>query len=543
MPNFWVEVGNNVRVSYSKTVVEARSESILVASTKDPRVMVGASKKFTSLDRYEFSLICYFTSNAGETWGESAPLPLPPNTDGVSDPALCFDPLTEEFVLVGLPFFGEPTTGLLEYRSKDGAAWRLVGWIHEGDDDKQSLDCDQSASSQYRGTKYLAWDGEGGLCFARQLPGRTDWTGIQGKPAGAAIPGNEKSFSPEIAITEDGVLTICWLDEGGGTLYGVRSTNGGDTFTGPFPIATGIKPLENNTSTSAGNTFPGATFRVYTIPTICPSRNGLVAAWADMREGHSRIYTRRSADGLNWDGPDTGTPLPTNAPAGVQDFHPQLSVDDEGRIACAFYRFGDLMPAPHLPKHRKPGIDVMIAATSDGGATWPAIASVTTSPWDPAINAPHRIEGKPLTFLGEYFGLAASPLGFFPFWTDTRTGSQEIFTARAQIVYQREISIDRSPWKEAIIGAVDAPIVIIILKDGRVIIKPPSPPPPGFDPQPIEHGPVQQEIAESLRGLAKAEQRLEAALLVAQRDAYAATPTPLKAAIARPRLLGQETDD
>jgi hypothetical protein len=55
---------------------------------------------------------------------------------------------------------------------------------------------------------------------------------------------------------------------------------------------------------------------------------------------------------------------------------------------------------------------------------------VSNVPWDPAIDAPLS-HGSPLTtFIGEYFGLGSSSRGFFPFWTDTRTGIQEIFSGR-----------------------------------------------------------------------------------------------------------------
>ena len=51
-----------------------------------------------------------------------------------------------------------------------------------------------------------------------------------------------------------------------------------------------------------------------------------------------------------------------------------------------------------------------------------------------------------LTFIGDYFGIDASRLGFYPFWTDTRTGVQEIFCSRLSPnpadVYVRDSSTD-----------------------------------------------------------------------------------------------------
>jgi hypothetical protein len=73
----------------------------------------------------------------------------------------------------------------------------------------------------------------------------------------------------------------------------------------------------------------------------------------------------------------------------------------------------------------------VIAVFSDNSARgFPSIrTTVTDQAWDPSVDAPFS-EGTPqTTFIGDYFGFAASELGFFPFWTDTRTGIQEIFTA------------------------------------------------------------------------------------------------------------------
>ncbi len=59
------------------------------------------------------------------------------------------------------------------------------------------------------------------------------------------------------------------------------------------------------------------------------------------------------------------------------------------------------------------------------------MTTVTDQPWDPSIDAPFADANPNVTFIGDYFGLAASAqFGWFPFWTDTRTGIQEIWTAR-----------------------------------------------------------------------------------------------------------------
>ena len=73
---------------------------------------------------------------------------------------------------------------------------------------------------------------------------------------------------------------------------------------------------------------------------------------------------------------------------------------------------------------------MILAISTDDGKTFSNRVTVTDIAWDPAQNAPWSHGNKDITFIGDYFGFDASRLGFFPLWTDTGTGIQEIFTAR-----------------------------------------------------------------------------------------------------------------
>ena len=98
----------------------------------------------------------------------------------------------------------------------------------------------------------------------------------------------------------------------------------------------------------------------------------------------------------------------------------------DGSVGCAFYEFGPKGNPPSGPSLT----DVVVVATTGAGTPFSRRATVTDHPWDPTVDAPLSHGDPSVTFIGDYFGLAASSLGFFPFWTDTRTGIQEIFTAR-----------------------------------------------------------------------------------------------------------------
>jgi hypothetical protein len=110
---------------------------------------------------------------------------------------------------------------------------------------------------------------------------------------------------------------------------------------------------------------------------------------------------------------------------------PQLISTPSGEIGCAFYELG---PKSSISgsgiANIRPLIDVIVAFSVNNGQSFSERVTVTDYPWDPAVDAPFSHGDPNVTFIGDYFGLDASRLGFFPLWTDTRTGIQEIFTAR-----------------------------------------------------------------------------------------------------------------
>ncbi|MBF6571330.1 MAG: exo-alpha-sialidase [Candidatus Binataceae bacterium] len=440
----------NRRVTCDASPSNDRAESALAANPLDSYNMVGASKRFINPATYTFSLAAYATFDGGQSWTEAAALTLPPGAIGTSDPAVAWDDAGNAY-LVALPFgAGLAIIGICVYKSTDGGrSWGPPLLIHSSSgDDKQWADGDGSATSPYKGNVYAAWDNGSSLAFARTTDHGSTWKGIKiagvDQPAGTALPGIGDSFSPEIAIAHDGTVYITWI--AGLEIKFVKSTNGGDSFTAAAVVVSGITTL--NSSLPAPHGFPnlpGGTFRVDTFSTCCTGLgNNVAVAWADYREGVSRIYYRHSINGgSSWVGVGSGQPLLTGAaasPAGKHDFHPQLMNTPSGEIGCTFYEFG---PAGggEFPLRL---IDVILAVSTNNGSSFPNRVTVTESPWDPTVDAPTDEYGN--TFIGDYFGLAASPLGFFPFWTDTRTGVQEIFTTRISVhpadLYIRDSSSD-----------------------------------------------------------------------------------------------------
>jgi hypothetical protein len=445
----------NHRATCDSSPNNARSESALAINPLDPYNIVGSAKRFSNPAIYGFTLAAHASFDGGQSWTEAPPLALLAGWAGSSDPAVAWDNAGNAYLLA-LPFgpgtatdFTGNTVGIAVYKSTDGGrSWGLPNLIHSsGGDDKQWITGDTSPTSPHYGNVYAAWDDGATLRFARTTDHGASWIGTGASAAGSALASD--SFSPEISVAPNGAVYIVWLNgQSGSQIKYVKSTDGGNSFSAPQVAATGITSLRGHLPETAGwPHFPNATFRVLTLATGCTGTgNNVVFAWADFREGISRIYYRRSGNGgTTWQGPTSGQPLLTGAVAsapGMQDFHPQLIATPDGEIGCAFYEFGPTGGGEFPPNL----INVILAVSTNSGTSFPNRVTVTEHAWDPTIDAPF-VHGNPaVTFIGEYFGLDASRLGFFLLWTDTRTGVQELFSARVAVrpadVYIRDSGSD-----------------------------------------------------------------------------------------------------
>jgi hypothetical protein len=428
----------NRRVTCDPSPSNDRSESDIAVNPLDPYNMVASSKRFTDPAIYAFSLAAYATFDGGQSWVESPPLALQPGWAGTSDPAVAWDDAGNAY-LVALPF-GPGTTptdyvgsnlGIAVYKSSDGGrTWGAPNFIYQAWSDKQDAAGDINSSSPYYGNVYAAWDSHSGLAFARTTDHGATWKGVGAQPVGAPLASS--AFAPDLSVAADGTVYIFWIE--GNQIKFTKSTDGGNSFSAPASAATGIIQIPGK--------LPGGRFRTSTIPTACAGAgSNMVVAWADYREGVSRIYYRRSTNGGNtWQGSASGQPLMTGAVAsvaGMHDFHPQLASTPNGEIGCAFYEFGEF--PPNL-------INVILAVSTNNGNTFPNRATVTDRAWDPKVDEVHAHGVSDTTFIGDYFGLDASRLGFFPLWTDTRDGRQEIYSSRLAVnpadVYIRDSSSD-----------------------------------------------------------------------------------------------------
>lgn len=427
-------------------------EPTVAANPRDPSNLVGAAMTFPRPVR---GVVCkvYSSLDGGSTWKA---VELEEQVEkGLGDPQVAFTPRgTALFACLteGVRPNGRPRAALLVYRSEDGG----ITWEGPADAGTESYDhpvvavdstLGPHAGNVYFGVLYGREEAILGV-FRSEDDGR-HFTG----PVEIARSAEDGLLITGLGVLSDGTLTVGYTrtprgsgmgEEPGESVFEmVTSEDGGVTFSDPSPIATRITRPRKRTDESL-------VARLGTVPMWAVGGSGtdggdrLCLVWSDWRTGSWRVMVTASSDrGETWSEP---RPVDPDAPEGVHQFLPVAAVSPEGVLGVAYF---DSRGFPDLD-----GYHQRFTASLDGGASFLPSRRVSSEPSRPAQAETHdrsvlqtigdRQTGVVyLAFLsaegrwpigGDYMGLAADAGGVFhPFWTESREGTFQVWTATVRV--------------------------------------------------------------------------------------------------------------
>ena len=289
---------------------------------------------------------------------------------------------------------------------------------------------------------YLSKSTDGGDTWAPPLPMATISTGGQGN---------------EILVTPDGTLVDIFYS--GGTLYNIRSTDAGMTWTNPQAITAMQAASTRSPDTSRTVRAAGA------IPNADIGPDGeIYVTWARTADqlNHSVVVVKSTDNGVTWT-----EPIVVKEIFG-QMFTPSVAVAGDGTVGVTYYDFRNF--------EQHPGgldTDVWFSWSPDGGQTWT----------EEHMAGPFDIDGAPYAdglFLGDYVGLEASEKTFHAIFTMATPNASEqrpmtdIYHAKA------DFSASSSPPAPRVLGnrktlpatgAAAAPVLGAVMLIGAAVLR------------------------------------------------------------------------
>ena len=439
-----IRVGPNVRVS-SQDVPHV--ELMLAASPTDASTLVGAAIAFIGPGGRNATLP-YASQDGGNTW---YPALLPEQIrQGGADPQVAIDPMgTAYFATLAnvVDSTGRPRAVLHVYRSRDaGRTWTGPHDLGVSYDHPQ-LVADPRSRTVARLYIGVLYGRDYTVGVFRSDDGGESWRGPEvatRAPSGGINVAN-------MLVLSDGALFVPYsafeiepakrAAAESREFSFVVSEDGGRTFSEPTHIGWQVHGGENavNQRRDRGHVATPQ-FPVYAVDRSDRFRDRIYVAWNDYRTGPSRILFSHSDDrGKTW------SPAVEIAPSEQGDqYQAVIGVNRDGVLGLLWF---DTRDAGSDWRYH-----AYFTATTDGGQTflppvrvstvssWPLTpANVRPMPsWFPSMEGPARLgtisAGSRWANGGDYMGLATGAGGaFHPFWTDSRDGPYQIWTARIEV--------------------------------------------------------------------------------------------------------------
>lgn len=278
--------------------------------------------------------------------------------------------------------------------------------------DKEWLAVD-STGGPSDGNLYLSWTQFTGfdwtfgfatnsqIMFSRSTDGGTTWS--QPAALSALAPGLGPSGSMP-SVGPNGEVYVAWLGRDDSTIDIRRSDDNGQNFANPVAGGGAVANI-----TQIPDTLNGS-IRADSFVSIATDQNSgdVYIVYTASRAGDDAdVYLVKSSDqGQHWT-----APLKVNDDATTTDqWMPSVAVSATGAVGVMFYdRRND--SAHNL------NMDVYLAVSTDGGATFLPNQRITTATFPPAVNFDPRIAGN---YMGDYNQMVAQGTRFYMVWGDNR---------------------------------------------------------------------------------------------------------------------------
>ncbi|MCP4583860.1 MAG: exo-alpha-sialidase [candidate division Zixibacteria bacterium] len=384
-----------------------------------------------------------YTFDAGLTWTDALITVYPPY-GRQSDPVLWVD-RDGNFYLSGLDIEWDWLySGISVYKSTDGGlSWSAPTWVvgghYEYFEDKQWFAMDQTGSSG-DGNIYCVWDR---FSASQSYTGIVCATSVDNgltfsEPVAVSAYDYDYVQWPTVTVGPTSTVYVAWYDHRTPRRISfARSYDYGVSFT----PEQGIITLDSAYTTLNGSIlcfpFPAMACDVY------PGSDHFGNLYIIYADGESDwdIWCRRSADGgISWS--DKVRVNDDPMANGCDQFHPWLSIDNDGAIHVCF-----------LDRRDDPGnmlYNVYYTKSVDGGLTWEANQRVSTVSSDPGQAA---LAG----LLGEYIGISVWNGEVQMVWTDIRNLNQDVYSARITPSISLEylpgdVNMANGAWPPLVIG-------------------------------------------------------------------------------------------
>lgn len=393
---------------------DSEVEPHVAVNPADPENVVAAwiQDRFASHGGGQSNAIA-FTTDGGATWSQRAPPGIARCAGGEwqrgTDPWLDVGP-DGTIYLATLSFDGQLNAtwrrnALTVSRSTDGGAtWSEPVVVIDDPaiilNDKEAITADPTRP----GSVYLVWARFVGVNVILYLSRSTDGGDTWEQPLPMATVAPTGGQGNEILVTPDGTLVDVFYS--GSSMYAIRSTDAGETWSLPTAIASlrsePVRSPDQNRPIRSGGFIPSADI----------GKDGTIyVTWEQVNHVlDSDIVLVSSSDGgLTWT-----DPLVVHKVAS-QAFLPTVAAADDGTVGILFYDFRNYRTYAN-------GLDTDVwFVWSRDGQTWT----------EEHLAGPFDVDRAPDAgglFLGDYVGMAASEHDFHAIFTMATPTAREVET-------------------------------------------------------------------------------------------------------------------